>query len=155
MSAINEWFGYYNAIYTYIDRTYGTEELNRYFRYLARETYSDVTPGYRAGGLEAIRDRYMKNFIHDGDEYSVQAQIADSVLTMEILCPAYTHGVEVKHPDRQVGMFLCQCCEKLNKAVLEEAGYALDLQMKGCGRCRWRIFESDLSQADAATAGGT
>ena len=84
MSAIHEWFGYTQAIYTYIQRKYGPEELDRYFQYLAEEAYCDVTIQYRDGGLEAVRDRYVKNFRKDGDENSAAAEIQDNVLIMDV-----------------------------------------------------------------------
>ena len=143
MSAINEWFGYYNALFTYIRDTYGAEELEEYFSHLAREAYSDVTPAYRDGGLEAIADRYLRNFKKDGDEFSAGAEIREDVLTMAIRCPAYTHGVEVKHPARRVGDFFCQCCQRLNRKILSEAGYELSVERgEGC-YCEWNIKKQD------------
>ena len=39
MSAINEWFGGYCCMFRYIGRTYGEQELHRYFTYLAQTAY--------------------------------------------------------------------------------------------------------------------
>ena len=143
MSAIHEWFGYTQAIYTYIQRKYGPEELDRYFQYLAEEAYSDVTIPYRDGGLEAVRDRYVRNFRKDGDENSAVAEIRDNVLTMDVHCPAFTHTVPAKHPDRRVSPFLCQCCENLNGRILHQAGYKLELTKTACDRCLWKVQKEE------------
>lgn len=143
MSAINEWFGTTQALYLYVQRTYGQEELERYFCYLAEDTYSDVTAQYRNGGLEAIRDRYVKNFTKDGDADSARAQIQENVLTMQIHCPAYTHTEPSPHPDKNITPFFCQCCESLNTKILHQAGYALKLKKTACDRCEWKIRKEE------------
>ena len=139
MSAINEWFGYYNAIFTYIRDTYGEAELEEYFSHLAKEAYSDVIPTYREGGLEAVAERYVRNFRKDGDESSATSVIDGDTLTIDINCPAYTHEVKVKHPARCVGGFLCECCQNLNKKILSEAGYNLSVCRFGETFCKWDI----------------
>ena len=142
MSAINEWFGYYNAVFTYIKDTYGEAELERYFSHLAKEAYSDVTPIYKAGGLEAIAERYVGNFKKDGDESSATSEIDGEILTININCPAYTHGVKVMHPARCIGGFFCECCQSLNKKILSEAGYELSVCRSETSLCRWKIEKS-------------
>ena len=139
MSAINEWFGYYNAIFKYIRNTYGEGELDLYFKHLAKTAYSDVTEGFREGGLEAIRDRYVTNFIKDGDENSARATVEGDSLRIEVTCPAFTHGVPTPHPARQVDGELCGFCHTLNGEVLAEAGYSLEHTYDGKGRCLFII----------------
>ena len=139
MSAINEWFGYYNAIFKYIRDTYGEEELDEYFKHLAKVAYSDVTATFRAEGLSAIAERYVTNFKKDGDEDSATADIKDGTLTLNVTCPAFTHGVEVKHPARRVDGELCGFCSRLNREVLSEAGYDLEHSYDGEGGCRFVI----------------
>ena len=65
----------------YVNKVGKTLENDRYFQYLAEEAYCDVTIQYRDGGLEAVRDRYVKNFRKDGDENSAAAEIQDNVLS--------------------------------------------------------------------------
>lgn len=143
MSAINEWFGYYNAIFLYIERTYGREELERYLAYLAKVSNSDVSEAYRAGGLEAIKARYCKNFQKDGDEHSVAAQIEDGTLKMLVRCPAFYNSPAAAYPDRQVGAFLCECCKKLNAGILREAGYDLAVEQEHPGDCVWQVCKGE------------
>lgn len=143
MSAISEWFGSIQSQYLYVKRTYGQEELELYFDYLAEETYSDVTLRYREGGLEAIRDRYVGNFRKDGDENSAEAEIRDGVLTMQVHCPAYTHTPPSQFPDRVISPFFCQCCESLNTRILHQAGYSLELTKTACDRCKWKITKAE------------
>ena len=140
MSAINEWFGYYNALFTHIREKYGDSELEEYFTYLAKEAYSDITPTFRDGGLAAISDRYVTNFKKDGDEGSATASITDGVLTITVKCPAFTHSVKVKHPDKQVGPFFCRCCKMLNTKILSEAGYKLEIIGEN-GECTYKIVK--------------
>ena len=135
MSAINEWFGIYNGLFKYVRDTYGEAELELYIKHLAKEAYSDVTPKFREGGLEAVMERYTSNFIKDGGENAVRAWICDGELTMEVNCPAFTEAVEVKHPSRQVDSELCGFCARLNSAILAEAGFSLSHTCNGCGRC--------------------
>ena len=56
MSAINEWFGYYNAVFTHIHRTYGERELNLYLEHIAKVAYSDIIG--------------LRRPVHDGDVFS-------------------------------------------------------------------------------------
>ena len=139
MSAINEWFGYYNAIFKYIRDTYGEEELDAYFKHLAKTAYSDVTETYREGGLRAISERYVTNFKRDGDENSASSEICGDTLTISVSCPAFTHGVEVKSPLRQVDSELCGFCHSLNGEILAEAGYSLEHTYDGACKCVFKI----------------
>lgn len=139
MSAINEWFGYYNSIFAYIQRTYGQEELERYFDYLVNTPYSDVVESFRNGGLDAIRTRYTKNFIKDGDEHTVQAEQEGDTLTMHVRCPAYFNAPPVSSEDRQIGPFFCACCERLETGVLQAAGYELKIDRQDPAHCLWTI----------------
>ena len=139
MSAINEWFGYYNAIFKYIRDTYGEGELDVYFKHLAKTSYSDVTELYRKGGLEAIAERYTWGFRKDGDENSATAKIEGDTLIMEVNCPAFTHGVDTANPARRVDSELCGFCHALNGEVLAEAGYALEHIYDGQGKCVFKI----------------
>ena len=139
MSAINEWFGYYNAIFKYIRDTYGEDELKVYFKHLAATAYSDVTELYRTGGLEAIAERYVANFRKDGDESSATAKIVGDTLTMEVTCPAFTHGVETQNAARSVDSELCGFCHTLNGNILSEAGYDLEHNYDGQGKCVFKI----------------
>ena len=143
MSAINEWFGYYNAVFTFIKDTYGDGELEEYLCHLAREAYSDITPMYREGGLSAIAERYVKNFRKDGDESSASYLIEGDTLTIDVHCPAFTHCVKVEDPSRMPGEFFCTCCDRLNREILKNAGYELDLCRKTCGECKWKIKKTD------------
>lgn len=139
MSAINEWFGYYNAIFSYIRDTWGEEELERYLSHIAKEAYSDVIPQYREGGLSAIAERYVTNFCKDGDANSAKYSIKDEELTIDIRCPAYTHSTEAAHPAREIGDFFCSCCEKLNGQILENAEHSLCVCRGENGACIWKI----------------
>lgn len=139
MSAINEWFGYQNAILLYMMRTYGEEELDRYLGYLAKTAYNDVTPVFRAEGLPVIERRYTANLKKDGDETSVTSELDHDTLTLRIRCPAFYHAAEERHPDRQCGPFYCDCCKKLETMILREAGYALTIDLLRCGDCVWTI----------------
>ena len=143
MSAINEWFGYYNAIFKYIRDTYGEGELDEYFKHLSRVAYSDVTAGYREGGLEAIAERYVSNFKKDGDGDSASAEIKDGELTIPVNCPAFTHGVETKSPYRRVDSELCGFCHTLNGDILAEAGYSLEHTYDGKGGCVFKITKCE------------
>ena len=145
MSAINEWFGYYNALFTHIKEKYGDSELSEYFTYLAKEAYSDITPTYREGGLEAISERYVTNFKKDGDEGSAKATIEDGILTIKVRCPAFTHSVKVRHSDKQVGPFFCECCKMLNAKILAEAGYKLEI-IGGPRECTYKIVKDGDSE---------
>ena len=139
MSAINEWFGIYNGLCKYIRDTYGEEELAIYFKHLAKEAYSDVTPKFREGGLEAVRDRYVGNFIKDGGDGAATATIDDGILTIEVNCPAFTDAVDVKHPSRKVDGELCGFCHSLNLEVLDAAGYSFEHSYDGSGKCVFKI----------------
>lgn len=139
MSAINEWFGYYNAIFRYIERTYGKAELDRYLDYLAKVPNRDVAETYRQGGLEAIQTRYVKNFTKDGDENSVASEMHGGELAIRVHCPAFYNSPAAEHPDRQAGPFLCECCKKLNAGILREAGFSLGVGQDHPGDCVWRI----------------
>ena len=134
MSAINEWFGYYNAIFKYIRDTYGEGELDEYFKHLSRVAYSDVTAGYREGGLEAIAERYVSNFKKDGDGDSASAEIKDGELTITVKCPAFTHGVETKSPYRRVDSELCHRVDhhgqSLNGTVHVKVTYKIIIDRK-------------------------
>ena len=142
MSAINEWFGYYNAIFTYIERTYGQAELDNYLAYLAKVPNSDVSALYREGGLPAIEARHAANFRKDGDETSVSTERTDDTLTMRVHCPAFYASPEGAHPDRKVGPFLCACCKKLEGGILREAGYTLTVAQDAPGDCVWRVTKA-------------
>lgn len=63
MSAIGEWFGYYSAIFNYMEKTYGREELERYLDYIAKVPNCDISAQYREGGLDVIRARYEKTSV--------------------------------------------------------------------------------------------
>ena len=139
MSAINEWFGSYNSTFTYILRTYGQEELDRYLQYLADVPACDLSEAYRKGGLEAVEADYAKNFRMDGDETSVRTTRTADQLTMEVRCPAFFNAPEAPHADKQVGDFFCSCCAKLNKGILANAGFDLDIRMTGKGTCVWTV----------------
>lgn len=139
MSAINEWFGYYNAVFAYIHNTYGEKELDLCLEHLAKEAYCDVIKLYQTGGLDAIRERYLGNFQKDGDETSAAAVLTEGQLTLQIHCPAFYASPPAIHPDRQVDAFFCSCCQKLNKGILRESGYSLQVEQQHVGDCRWCI----------------
>lgn len=139
MSAINEWFGYYNAVFTHIHRTYGEKELDLYLEHIAKVAYSDIIEIYKTGGLQAICDHYVNNFRKDGDEESVTAELTEQTLTMQVHCPAFYNSPPAVHPDRVVGPFFCQCCKKLNAGIMEEAGYTLQVTQECPGDCVWKI----------------
>ena len=138
MSAINEWFGYYNAIFTHLRETYGDNELEAYFDYLVKNAYDDVIPLYRDGGLAKIADRYVTNFKKDGDDSSAKAEIIGNELKIEVKCPAFYNAPTVKHPDKHVGPFFCDCCKSLNGKILDAAGYTLKIE-GGCGNCIFNV----------------
>ena len=146
MSAINEWFGGYCCMFRYIGRTYGEQELHRYFTYLAQTAYDDVTPGYRAGGLPAIAARYEKNFRTDGGEEAVRTKLTEQKLTMQVRCPAFYNSPEPIDADRRCDEFFCDCCRELNGKILAEAGYDLDIGMEHCGDCCWTITKKETEQ---------
>lgn len=139
MSAINEWFGYYNAVFTHIHRTYGEQELNLYLEHIGKVAYSDIIKTYKSGGLKEIQDHYVGNFQKDGDESSVVSQLTEQVLRLQIRCPAFYNSPPAAHPDRQVGLFLCDCCKKLNQQILKEAGFNLQVTQDHPGDCVWTI----------------
>ena len=138
MSAINEWFGYYNAVFTHIKEKYGDDELDLYFDYLVKNAYDDIIPTYREGGLPAIAERYVTNFKKDGDEGSARSVISDNALKIEIKCPAFYNSPKVSHPDKNVGEFFCSCCRRLNSKILNDAGYSLEVT-GACGDCVFKI----------------
>lgn len=142
MSAINEWFGGYSQMFRYIERTYGKDELETFFDYLAKKAYSDVTPQYRDGGLSAIAERYVRNFHTDGGENAVRETLSEDNLVMEVQCPAYFCSPPSVHPDADVGPEYCDWCRRLNGKILKEAGYDLELLYDGCGHCRWKVQAS-------------
>lgn len=138
MSAINEWFGFYNAVFTHINRTYGEKEMKLYLEHIAKVAYSDIIETYKAGGLREICDHYVGNFRKDGDENTVTAQLTEHALTMQVRCPAFFNSPPSAHPDRVVGPFFCQCCKKLNTDILDYAGYDLQITQECPGDCVWK-----------------
>lgn len=142
MSAIQEWFGGYGAMFRYLQRTYGEAELECFFDYLSKVAYSDITPQFRSGGLEAIEARYCKNFRMDGGENAVLSSRTEEKLTMKVNCPAYFNAPEPPHPDYETGPSYCGWCRRLNEKILQEAGYDLALSYDGCGHCRWEVKKS-------------
>ena len=102
MSAIGEWFGYYSAIFNYMEKTYGREELERYLDYIAKVPNCDISAQYREGGLDVIRARYEKNFRLDGDENTVHSVCDGESLQMQVRCPAYFNAPPSAHPARQI-----------------------------------------------------
>lgn len=143
MSAIGEWFGYYSAIFNYMEKTYGREELERYLDYIAKVPNCDISAQYRAGGLDAIRARYEKNFRLDGDENTVRSVCDGESLQMQVRCPAYFNAPPSAHPARQITERFCDCCIRLNTGILREAGYALTVQKTGTGTCEWCIRKEE------------
>ena len=139
MSAINEWFGYYNAVFTHIGRTYGEQELDLYLEHIAKVAYCDIIEAYKTGGLQEIRDHYVGNFKKDGDENTVASQLTEQALHLQVHCPAFYNSPPAVHPDRQVGPFFCDCCRKLNQQILKEAGFDLQVTLDCPGDCAWRI----------------
>lgn len=144
MSAINEWFGYYNAVFTHIHRTYGQKELELYLEHIAKVAYIDIVETYKTGGLQEICDHYVGNFKKDGDYQSVTAQLSEQMLCLQVRCPAFYNSPPAAHPDRKVGPFFCQCCRKLNQQILKEAGFDLQITQECPGDCHWAI----IPQAD-------
>lgn len=143
MSAINEWFGYYNAVFTHIHRTYGERELDLYLEHIAQVAYSDIIETYKTGGLQEIRKHYTGNFQKDGDENSVVSQLTDQTLRLQVRCPAFYNSPPAAHPDRKVGPFFCDCCRKLNQQILKEAGFDLQVTLDCPGDCAWTVTPSE------------
>ena len=139
MSAINEWFGYYNAVFTHIRRTYGQQELELYLEHIGKVAYSDIIETYKSGGLKEIRDHYVGNFQKDGEENSVTSKLTEQTLCLQVRCPAFHNSPPAAHPDRQVGPFFCDCCRKLNQQILKESGFDLQLTQDCPGDCVWTI----------------
>lgn len=139
MSAINEWFGYYNATFEYIRDKYGDRELAGYLDELADRANSDRSAEYRAGGLDAIEKRYAGNFRKDGDPGSVACSREDGALVMRVKCPAFYHAVPVTDPKKHVGPFFCGCCEHLERRILENAGFELRVERSAPGDCVWTV----------------
>ena len=113
--------------------------LDLYLEHIAKVAYCDITQIYKSGGLQAICDHYVDNFRKDGDEKSVTADLTEKELTMQVHCPAFHNSPPALHPDRIVGPFFCQCCQKLNKGILAESGYELQVEQTCPGDCAWKI----------------
>lgn len=139
MSAVNEWFGYYNAVFTHIKRTYGEKEFELYLEHIAKVAYCDIIDSYKAGGLQEICNHYVTNFQKDGDENSVKAELTDQSLAMQVHCPAFYNCPPEGHPDRKVGSFFCQCCQKLNRNIMDHSGYNLQVTLESPGDCIWNF----------------
>ena len=139
MSAINEWFGSYSAVFRYIERTYGKEELERYLDYLATVANDDVVRLYRQGGLDAIESRLAGNFRLDGGDDAVRCERTADHLTLEVRCPAFHNKPVQRHPDLQIDSGFCRCCIRYNTRILQEAGFALEVSVTGNGHCCWKI----------------
>jgi hypothetical protein len=139
MSAIYEWFGIYNMIFRHIKTNFGDKELDEYINYIGDSAYDDISAGYKEHGLEKIRDRYKGNFIKDGG--NVTSSLEKENLSMNIeCCPAFKYMLNSNNPFDKPEDYYCDCCIKLNKTILENAGYILDVsECSRNGRCKWTI----------------
>lgn len=100
--------------------------LDDYLQYIGDKAYDDVSALYGKQGLEGIRERYTENFINDGG--NVTSFIQEDVLSIEVeFCPAYEYMLKSDNPYDRPELYYCDCCTKLNKRVLYNAGYSLEI----------------------------
>jgi hypothetical protein len=139
MSAIKEWFGIYNMIFRHLKNNYGEDELEDYLKYLGDKAYCDISAEYREKGIEWIKERYTENFKKDGG--TAIDSFADGIMKMEVeSCPAYGYMNASDNPYDKPEIYFCDCCVKLNKRILRNAGYLLEVsECNNNGKCRWSV----------------
>lgn len=86
MAPIREWYGGYTILYNWFEDRYGYEELQKYWKYIADEIYTELGEKFKEGGLLYIRD-YFRDIIEE-DEGSVEFKLSDDSLIVDIIeCP--------------------------------------------------------------------
>jgi hypothetical protein len=83
MAAIREWYSGYSIIYNWFEDHYGEQELYKYWKYIAKEIYSDLAEEFKTKGLPFIRD-YFKEIIEE-DLGSVTFEQDANSLTVDVI----------------------------------------------------------------------
>ena len=82
MAAINEWFGLYNIIYSFVEQNYGYGELTEYWKNTAKTVYAKLAEDFKKQGLPYIKTYFEETFAKD--EGSASGSIDADGVTISI-----------------------------------------------------------------------
>lgn len=121
--------------------------MEKYLEYLGDTAYCDISAEFSEKGIDRIRERYMENFEKDGG--TVITSVEDGILNMEVkTCPAYGYMNSSDNPYDKPEVYYCDCCIKLNKRILDHAGYLLVVsQCNNSGKCHWTVKRGTLNES--------
>lgn len=138
--------GFYPAIlatFVHIERTYGCDVLERYWRELAEQYYEPTIEQFRAGGLTAVADHWDDYFSKEPQAKFKIIRQDDRVVVDIEQCPAIFW---LTHFKCDIPDWYCRHCDVMGNALASCAGLRFEFENKG-GRCKFSFVSKDDSNA--------
>lgn len=131
MSAPDFYFAV-NAMFRYLNDTYGKPALEDYWRGLGREYYAPRVEKWKQGGLQTIAEDWREYFAKEPQaQVEITTPDADTV-AMEIkVCPAIKH---LRDNQREIVPYFCEHCDHICGAMAEGVGMRFE-RTGGMGSC--------------------
>jgi len=131
MSAPDFYFAV-NAMFRYLNDTYGKEVLEDYWRCLGREYYAGRVEKWKQGGLETIAEDWREYFSHEPQSQVDVSVLGNESVELDIkVCPAIKH---LRDHNRDIVPYFCEHCDNVCGAMAEEAGLSFRRE-GGMGSC--------------------
>ena len=120
------------AMYEYLDKNYGRQELLDYLRQFARSVYRPLVDKVRAGGLPAMRQHLAEDFDAEAGKYEFRAD--EGVLEFHVTrCPAVWY---LKDHDERLPETFCLQTEIVLGEICRRARIEFSVEFNTSeGRC--------------------
>jgi hypothetical protein len=142
MAAIKEWFGLYNIMYDWFEKNYGYQELEEYWRFVARTCYTKLAAEFKEKGPGYVKDYYEMIFAEDGGK-AVGTVCKDEV-TIEVLeSPDIKWMKAFDNPAFKPVPYYFNHYEVIFGEIAQMAG--LDFKMLSIrknGKCKWTFSKN-------------
>ena len=137
MAAIKEWFGAYNVIFNWIDKKYGYNALEDYWKHLAETCFNDVIEKFKIEGIECMEQYFKHAFDMDDGQYLTKLE-GNKLIFEVVKCPDYEFMESSKNKYFKPVNKYCKHHEIINSIIAYKSGY--EFQMTECdnnGKCKW------------------
>lgn len=146
MAAIKEWFGLYNIMYDWIEKRFGYNELEGYWKFIAISCYADLAKKFKEKGPDYISD-YFKNYFLS-DEGKVKVTVDKGAIVMEVIeSPDIKWMQAFDNPNFKTVPYYFNHYEVIFGEIAKMAGIEFEmLEKRDNGKCKWVFYNSEWEE---------
>jgi hypothetical protein len=117
---LSEFYGIYNTTFNFFERTYGYDELVKYWEFIGEEYFSWLVGDIKKRGTVALKDYWMESIENDDIEYTIKVEPDRFELTIDS-CSA----ISFMERDTHYPLFhkYCEHCRVVNSKIAQLSGY--------------------------------